>query len=115
MRMLPDEPDDVEKRRRKNAKGGNPRDKKSRCLIDRTAWDFGKELKITFVKCPACAEEIEFFSDEIARKCPKCKIEVLKEKVPTCIDWCKAAKQCVGENLWKELGYDKLKEKRGKD
>ena len=76
---------------------------------------FGKDLEIIIIKCPACNTDVEFFSDELARRCPECKKEILKDKAPSCIDWCKSARQCVGEKLWKELGYDKLKKEKDKD
>lgn len=72
---------------------------------------FGKNLEIIIVKCPFCDGEIEFFSDDISRKCPACHKEVFKNKAPSCVDWCKSARQCLGEKLWKELGYDKKERK----
>jgi len=36
-------------------------------------------------------------------KCQKCGQYVYKEKTPSCIDWCAAARQCLGEERWKEL------------
>lgn len=70
-----------------------------------------KGLRAKLIKCPSCGYLIEFFSDELRRKCPKCKIEVKQEKLPSCIDWCKSARECLGENLWKELRLDKRAEK----
>jgi hypothetical protein len=28
---------------------------------------------------------------------------VYKEKTPSCIDWCAAARQCLGEERWQQL------------
>jgi len=70
---------------------------------------FGKKLDIIIIKCPVCDTDVEFFSDELSRRCPACKKDILKDKSPSCVDWCKSARQCVGEKLWKDLGYDKLK------
>ncbi|MCX7910710.1 MAG: hypothetical protein N2505_03925 [Endomicrobia bacterium] len=60
-------------------------------------------LKIEIKKCPYCSYDIEFFSDEIKVICPNCKKEVLREEVPSCISWCKYAKECIGEEKWNEI------------
>ncbi|MEW6009443.1 MAG: phosphohydrolase [Candidatus Omnitrophota bacterium] len=70
-----------------------------------------KNLHIKIIRCPYCKYAIEFFSDEIKRICPGCKKEVIQEKLPSCIDWCKYAKVCLGETRFKELGLDKVKRK----
>jgi endogenous inhibitor of DNA gyrase (YacG/DUF329 family) len=46
---------------------------------------------------------VEIFSDEIRVKCPKCGEKVYREQVPSCIDWCAKARECLGEERWKEL------------
>ena len=43
------------------------------------------------------------FSDETRVKCPACKKTVSKEEVPSCIQWCAQARDCLGEERWKEL------------
>jgi len=47
--------------------------------------------------CPACGYQVEMFSDEMKVKCPKCKAKVCRVRLPTCINWCKHARECVGE------------------
>jgi endogenous inhibitor of DNA gyrase (YacG/DUF329 family) len=48
------------------------------------------------------------FSDEMKVKCYKCGTKVHREKVPSCIEWCASARQCLGEERWKQLkGEDK--------
>ena len=54
-------------------------------------------------QCPKCDYGVEIFSDEVRRRCPKCRAMVFRERLPSCIDWCPAAKECVGEKKWKEL------------
>ena len=54
------------------------------------------EIKI----CPVCGEEIEIWTDEITAACSKCKVTIIREDGATCLDWCKYAKQCVGEKLY---------------
>jgi len=51
-----------------------------------------RRLRTSIHLCPKCGYEVEMFSDEVKRRCPKCKTVVYKEKVPSCMEWCKAAK-----------------------
>ncbi|MBS7631864.1 hypothetical protein KEJ47_09930 [Candidatus Bathyarchaeota archaeon] len=51
--------------------------------------------KITTRNCPACGEEVEFFSDETATRCPGCGRLVHQEPSPTCISWCDFADKCL--------------------
>lgn len=53
-----------------------------------------------FIKCPHCGKEIEIWSDEVKAKCPSCKKTVLRESGQSCLDWCKYAKECVGEEVY---------------
>lgn len=62
-----------------------------------------RNLKSEIIACPDCGYRVEIFSDEIKVKCPKCKGLVCKERLPSCVDWCKAARQCIGEEKWKQL------------
>ena len=43
------------------------------------------------------------FSDEMKTKCPQCKTIIEKENVPSCIQWCKEAKRCLGVERWKKV------------
>lgn len=70
------------------------------------------------LRCPECGYAIELFSDEIRARCPRCRKETSREILPTCIDWCKHANECVGENIYKEHLKNKslvLKDKLLKD
>ena len=62
-----------------------------------------RNLKVSLHKCPKCGAEVEIFSDELRARCQKCKTLVYKEKVPSCIDWCPSARECLGEERWKAL------------
>jgi hypothetical protein len=55
------------------------------------------------ITCSSCGYTAEIFSDEIKVKCPKCKNLICKERLPSCVDWCKAARGCIGEEKWKQL------------
>ncbi|MCK4222354.1 MAG: phosphohydrolase [Dehalococcoidia bacterium] len=63
--------------------------------------DFGN-LRVSLYKCPNCGAEVEVFSDETKVKCHKCGEEICRDRVPACIDWCASARQCLGEERWKE-------------
>lgn len=62
-----------------------------------------RNLRVALYKCQNCGAEVEMFSDELKIKCPKCGEKVYKEKMPSCIDWCASAKQCLGEERWQQL------------
>lgn len=65
-----------------------------------------RNLRVSLHKCPTCGNEVEIFSDESKIKCKKCGTIVYKEKVPSCISWCASARQCLGEERWKQLHGD---------
>ena len=64
--------------------------------------DFRK-LSISYHPCPVCAKPVEFFSDEMRVRCPHCKTMVVREETPSCIQWCQAARQCLGPELYDAL------------
>ena len=47
-------------------------------------------------RCPKCGRMVELFSDEEKAQC-KCGNTIFKDKVPTCVEWCKAAEECLGD------------------
>jgi len=57
---------------------------------------------ITIKKCPECGADVEVFSNITASPCPKCGFEVYNDAM-SCINWCKYAKECVGEELYNQL------------
>jgi predicted Zn-ribbon and HTH transcriptional regulator len=62
-----------------------------------------RNVKVETLKCPDCGWEVEIFSDEIKVRCPKCKGLVCRDRLPSCVNWCKAARECVGEERWRKL------------
>ena len=62
-----------------------------------------RNLRVSVHICPNCGAEVEMFSDEMRVKCQKCKKYVYREKVPSCIEWCSSARECLGEERWKQL------------
>ncbi len=66
-----------------------------------------KAPTIETVKCPKCGEEVEMFTDETAVKCDECGTKVTRVANLACIEWCASAKECIGEEKYKELMGDK--------
>lgn len=62
-------------------------------------------LKIEQIACPACGYDVEFFSDERARKCPRCGLKVDRLRETNCAEWCAAAESCA---LLRGLDADEL-------
>ncbi len=53
-------------------------------------------LESVDVKCPACGNIVELFSDEGQRRCG-CGEMVRRKTLPKCAEWCAAAAECFGE------------------
>jgi len=53
-------------------------------------------------KCPQCGEEVEIFSNEMQVECRNCGLTIYND-LESCVQWCKYAKECVGEELYKKL------------
>ncbi len=67
-------------------------------------------------KCPNCGSEVEIWTHENSRKCLNCGTEVFKEHVPSCVEWCKYAKECIGEEAYERYLQEKEKvDKNGKE
>jgi NADH pyrophosphatase NudC (nudix superfamily) len=71
-----------------------------------------RNLRVELHKCPNCGAEVEIFSDEVKVKCPQCAKYVFREKMPSCIEWCASARQCLGEERWRQLMGEKKDERR---
>ncbi|MFH1281697.1 MAG: phosphohydrolase [Candidatus Omnitrophota bacterium] len=59
--------------------------------------------------CAHCGYVAEIFFDEIQAQCAQCKHSICKERLPSCVDWCKAARECVGEEKYKQIRGSSLK------
>ena len=53
-------------------------------------------------KCPQCGHEVEVFSNDVQVKCESCGFTVYND-VESCIQWCKYARLCVGDELYRKL------------
>lgn len=63
----------------------------------------GRDIKAEIVKCPDCGYRVEMFSDETKVRCPKCLGLVCRLRLNSCIDWCKYARECIGEDKWRQF------------
>jgi DNA-directed RNA polymerase subunit RPC12/RpoP len=81
---------------------------------DTQFWGFDA---IYSVKCPKCGHPVEFFKDDIRRRCPQCGRMFLNPKLNLgCARWCQFADQCVGvmdKEEFKELILAGMKEHYG--
>jgi len=59
------------------------------------------------IKCPKCAQELEIWTDEIKSTCPNCKNTILRESGVSCLEWCKYAKECVGDETYTKFMQNK--------
>lgn len=66
-----------------------------------------KQPKPEDINCRHCGKVIEIWSDEIEVRCKYCGKLNMRLLGPTCIDWCRFAKECVGEEK-----IQKVKSKR---
>ncbi len=47
--------------------------------------------------CPACGDEVEFFSDETETKCISCSRTLHREASPSCVTWCQYTEKCIAD------------------
>ena len=52
--------------------------------------------------CPECGKEVEIFSTDIKVKCSNCGF-IVYNNIESCIQWCKYAKECVGDELYTKM------------
>jgi hypothetical protein len=62
-----------------------------------------RNLKSEIIRCPKCAYQAEIFSDEVKIRCPGCGDFICKDRLPSCIDWCRYARECLGQEKWQRL------------
>ncbi|MCI6174480.1 MAG: hypothetical protein MR671_09530 [Clostridiales bacterium] len=61
-----------------------------------------KEISIEERRCPNCGHEVEIFSVDTEVVCENCGFVIYNDKL-SCVQWCKYAKQCVGEQRYNQL------------
>lgn len=58
-------------------------------------------------RCQNCGYEVEIWSDEAMGDCPKCSKTLFRPGMQSCLDWCKHAKECVGDKKYRQ--YNQMK------
>ncbi|OGV72513.1 MAG: hypothetical protein A2340_04415 [Lentisphaerae bacterium RIFOXYB12_FULL_60_10] len=69
--------------------------------------------KIELVRCPHCGKDAEVWSDEAEGKCTECGQSVCRTTTQSCIDWCKYARECLGDEGHKK--YQDMKTRLRKE
>lgn len=65
-----------------------------------------KEITSPFpeeMTCLYCNTSLEIWSDETETVCDNCGKTVSREMKTTCLEWCPAAKECVGIEKYERL------------
>ena len=58
--------------------------------------------KIELLPCPQCGADVEVWSDEPNGTCPSCGCSVTRTSTQSCLDWCKYARECLGDEKYKK-------------
>lgn len=72
-------------------------------MIQKCPGQDDRNLKAEIITCPDCGNKIEIFSDEVKVRCARCKNIACRDRLPSCVDWCKFARECIGEEKWHKL------------
>jgi hypothetical protein len=60
--------------------------------------------KIEMVPCPDCKADVEIWSDEATGECKACGRAVIRTASQSCVDWCRYAKECMGDEKFNKYG-----------
>ena len=63
---------------------------------------------LTIKKCPRCGEDVEVFSNDVTVTCSTCGF-VIYNDIQSCVQWCTYARECVGEEIYRNLTAEKSK------
>jgi hypothetical protein len=84
----------------------------SRCPGQNT--QFWRPDDIFNIECPKCGNAVEFFKDDIRRRCKNCSHMFLNPRLNLgCAAWCQYADQCVGtigKDEFKDILFSAIKE-----
>ncbi len=80
---------------------------------DTQQWGFDA---IFDVECPKCHSQIEFFKDEVRRRCKSCGEVVFNDRMDLgCAKWCPSAASCVGPDAVKAIELSEQRKSRRAD
>ena len=60
------------------------------------------QVQVFEKKCPNCGAEIEIFSVDTEAVCENCGFKIYNNSI-SCVQWCKYAKLCFGEEQYRQL------------
>ena len=60
------------------------------------------QLQVFEKTCPNCGAEIEIFSVDTEATCEKCGFTIYNDTL-NCVQWCKYARQCVGDKMYEQM------------
>lgn len=72
-------------------------------MIEKCPGQDKRNLSQESIICNACGYDVEIFSDEPKVRCPRCKNFVWRKMLPSCAEWCRSARDCIGQEKWKQL------------
>ncbi len=61
------------------------------------------------LRCDSCGAEVEIWTDEAETRCQKCKKRVIRKTGQLCLDWCKYARECAGDEIYNKHMKNKSK------
>jgi hypothetical protein len=61
------------------------------------------------ITCFWCERVSEIWSDEVEIVCKGCGKTISREMKPTCIEWCPAARECIGQEKYERLMKNRAK------
>jgi len=73
-----------------------------------------RQPKPEMFDCPNCGAEVEIWTDELKGVCPRCKTVVMRYQDQSCLEWCKLAKNCVGETAYNNFMQNRTETIKGK-
>ena len=71
------------------------------------------QLQVFEKTCPNCGAEIEIFSVDTEATCEKCGFTIYNDTL-NCVQWCKYARQCVGDKMYEQMMKIAEKQKAAK-
>ena len=60
------------------------------------------QLQVFEKTCPNCGAKIEIFSVDTEATCEKCGFTIYNDTL-NCVQWCKYARQCVGDKMYEQM------------
>ena len=61
-----------------------------------------RDITLTIKTCPECGGDVELFSIDFKARCERCGF-VVYNNLQSCVQWCKLAKECVGDDVYESF------------